>query len=262
MLTLLYVPGDRPERIAKALASSAGGVAIDLEDAVAPDAKDAARDALVRFLSAAPAHVQVRINDSRSAYGQADLKALGGLGVALRLPKIESAEQVRQVAVLAPGAPLHVLLESALGIEQAYDIATAHPAVASIGLGEADLKADLSVTDDTGLAWARSRVIVAARAAGLPSPLQSVYPDVHDLDGLALSCRTGRALGFRGRTAIHPAQLPIITNAYRPTPEEIATARRILAAAQATPGATTLPDGTFIDPAITRQAERILADAD
>jgi citrate lyase subunit beta/citryl-CoA lyase len=164
-----------------------------------------------------------------------------------------------------PGTALHPLLESALGVEHAYEIATAHPAVASLGLGEADLRADLGVADDPGLAWARSRVVVAARAAGLPAPVQSVYADIADLEGLAASCRLGRSLGFRGRAAIHPAQLPVIAEAYRPDAAEIAAARRILAAfASATTegtGAVALADGGFVDAAVARQAERLLAEA-
>ena len=108
--------------------------------------------------------------------------------------------------------------------------------------------------------------MVAARAAGLPAPVQSVYPDIGDLDGLATSCRLGRAMGFRGRAAIHPAQLPVIEEAYRPGPAEIAAARRVVAAfATATAtgtGAVALPDGGFVDLAVVRQAERLLAETD
>src|SRR6185437_11370484 len=130
--------------------------------------------------------------------------------------------------------------------------------------GEADLRADLGVSDDAGLTWARSRVVVAARAAGLPAPVQSVYPDVANLDGLADSCRMGRALGFRGRAAIHPAQLPVIAEAYRPDPAEVEAARRVVEAfASATvtdTGAVALENGAFVDLAVVRQAERLLAE--
>ncbi len=265
MTVLLYVPADRPERVAKALASEAGVVILDLEDAVAAGAKDTARAGTVRLLADVTRPVQVRVNDLGTAAGRADLEALAGALTAtdgVRLPKVESAGRVREAASLAPGVRLHLLLESALGVERAYELAAAHPAVASVGLGEADLRADLGVSDDAGLAWARSRVVVAARAAGLPAPVQSVYPDVRDLDGLAASCRLGRALGFRGRAAIHPAQLPVIAEAYRPTPEEIDGARRILAAHARDEGAVALPDGGFVDIAVVRQARRVLADAE
>ncbi|MEV5751812.1 CoA ester lyase [Actinoallomurus sp. NPDC052308] len=268
MPTLLYVPADRPDRVAKALATDADVVILDLEDAVAPAHKDRAREHVAELLADPPRPVQVRVNDVRTAWGRADLAVLAGPLPAtdgVRLPKIESVDQVRRIAELVPGTGLHLLLESALGVERAHDLATAHPAVASIGLGEADLKADLGVADETGLVWARSRVVVAARAAGLPAPVQSVHPDIRDLDGLAASCRLGRALGFRGRAAIHPAQLPVIAEVYRPTAEEIAAARRVVAAYEegdATgTGAVALPDGGFVDLAVVRQARNVLAEA-
>jgi citrate lyase subunit beta/citryl-CoA lyase len=268
MPTLLYVPADRPGRIEKAFASGADVVILDLEDAVAAEHKEAARATVAGLLADPRRPLQVRVNDLRTPHGRADLAALAPLLPAtegVRLPKAESAEEIREAAALAPGTALHPLLESALGVERAYEIAGAHPAVASVGLGEADLRADLAVSGDLGLAWARSRVVVAARAAGLPAPVQSVYPDVGDLDGLAASCRLGRSLGFRGRAAIHPAQLPVIAEAYRPDAEEIAAARRVLAAftsatAEGT-GAVALADGGFVDLAVARQAERLLAEA-
>jgi citrate lyase subunit beta / citryl-CoA lyase len=263
-LTLLYVPADRPDRVAKALGGTADVVIVDLEDAVAPANKTAARAAAAELLAAPDVRrrVQVRINDVRSPDGRTDLRELGALATGtagLRLPKIESAAEVRAVADTVPGVPLHPLVESALGVERAFEIATARATVSSIGLGEADLRADLGVTGDDGLAWARSRIVVAARAAGLPAPVQSVYPDVRDLGGLAASCRAGRAMGFRGRTAIHPAQLPVIVEAYRPTEAELAAAREVVAAAGA--GAVALADGRFVDEAIVRHARDVLSSA-
>lgn len=129
----------------------------------------------------------------------------------------------------------------------------------SIALGEADLRADLGVRDDIGLDWSRSRVVLAARAAGLAPPAQSVFPDVRDLDGLWASCAHGRALGFLGRAAIHPRQLPVIDRAFRPTPREIEAAAEIVAAAVADEGAQALPDGRFVDAAVVASARRTLA---
>ncbi|WP_433354749.1 HpcH/HpaI aldolase/citrate lyase family protein [Microtetraspora malaysiensis] len=258
-LTLLYVPADRPDRVAKALVTDADVVIVDLEDAVAAENKGRARAETVALLATPQPWVQIRVNDVRTPYGRADLHALAALVTGtcgVRLPKVESAEEVRQIAAALPGVPLHPLIESALGLERAFEIATASDAVASIGLGEADLRADLGVSGDGGLTWARSRIVVAARAAGLPAPTQSVYPDVRDLAGLAASCLEGRAAGFRGRTAIHPAQLPVIVDAYRPTEAEIAAAREVLAAAGQ--GAVALPDGRFVDEAVVRQARRVV----
>ncbi|MFC4585423.1 HpcH/HpaI aldolase/citrate lyase family protein [Sphaerisporangium corydalis] len=262
MLTWLYAPADRPALVAKALAGPADVVIVDLEDAVAPENKALARAEVVRLLSVPQPRVQVRINDARTAQGQVDLHAIGTLtsGTAgIRLPKVESAEEVREVAQAVPGIDLHPLIESAIGLERAYEIASADPSVASVGIGEADLRADLGVSDEAGLSWARSRIVVAARAAGLPAPVQSVYTDFHDLEGLAESCRAGRDMGFRGRAAIHPSQLPVIEAAYRPTEQEISAANDIVAAAGV--GAVALSDGRFVDEAVVRQARRILTDA-
>lgn len=264
MRTWLYVPADRPDRFDKAVGSGADAVIVDLEDAVLPARKEYARAAVAEFLAAPPAvPVQVRVNAPGSPDLAADLAVLAGLpGLSgLRLPKVADPGQVRELGA-ALDTPLHLLIESAAGVEAAYALATAHPTVASIGLGEADLRADLGVADE-GLLWPRSRVVVAARAAGLPPPALSVYPDVADLDGLAASCRAGRALGFVGRAAVHPRQLPVIVAAFRPGEEELARARELLAAvAEARArgrGVTVLPDGRFADRAMVAAAERTVA---
>jgi citrate lyase subunit beta/citryl-CoA lyase len=269
-LSWLYVPGDRPERFAKAAASGTHVVIVDLEDAVAPGNKARARrEALAWLADAEPGRVEVRVNAAGTPEGRDDLVALASLASrgeppalrAVRLPKVESAADVqRALGLLAPATvPVVCLLESALGVEDAYWIATASPRVAAIGLGEADLAADLRVSGEDGLAWPRSRVVVAARAAGLPAPAQSVYPRVDDPEGLAASCRRGRAMGFRGRAAIHPRQVPVIHDAYRPAEAEIADARAVLAALDAASGVAVLPDGRMVDAAMRRPAEETLA---
>jgi citrate lyase subunit beta/citryl-CoA lyase len=281
----LYVPGDRPDRFAKALASEADAIIIDLEDAVAPAHKPAARAAAFSFLTQAhDKPIYLRVNDPRSPWFDDDIAALaaavaesGPAGVrgltGLRVPKIESAEDVAAVAAALPatrrgagerpGIELHCLIESARGVEHAYQIATAHPLVAGIALGEADLAGELGVADESGLAWARGRVVVAARAAGLPAPHMSVYPSVADLDGLAASCRTGRGLGFVGRTLIHPRQAPIVLRAFAPTAEQAAAAQAVLdaldAAVAAGSGVAVLADGRFVDRAMERAARRTVA---
>ncbi|WP_411136193.1 HpcH/HpaI aldolase/citrate lyase family protein [Streptomyces sp. C10] len=314
-LTWLYVPGDRPEMVAKALGCGADVVVVDLEDAVAPDRKDHALRATAELLSGPlPVPVHVRVNALDGPLAENEIRTLAPLPglTGLRLPKVQGPADVHRAAgwattaaelpehlpyaaeapvrpaghavaghpapvrtppgttaTLAPAAPpaasalpatpaLYALLESALGIEHAFAIATAHPALRGIALGEADLCGELGVRDDTGLAWPRSRTVVAARAAGLAPPPQSVHPDVHDLDGLARSCTRGRALGFLGRAAIHPRQLPVIEAAYLPSAEEIAAAQEIVRAATAEGGALALPDGRFVDAAVVAGARRVL----
>ncbi|GGZ31227.1 HpcH/HpaI aldolase/citrate lyase family protein [Streptomyces poonensis] len=268
-LTWLYVPGDRPEVVAKALVSGADVVLVDLEDAVAPHRKEYARAATAELLTdprPSPSLVHVRVNAPRSPLGDADLAALTLLpGLSgLRLPKVTSpADVVRVAERSAPpegGAPpLYALLETALGIERAYAVATSHPALRGIALGEADLRAELGVRADAALDWPRSRVVLAARAASLPPPVQSVHPDVRDLEGLARSCAHGRALGFLGRAAVHPRQLPVIERAYLPTPQEIDQAEEVVRATAVEPGAQALPDGRFVDTAVVAAAHRTLS---
>ncbi|MFB6905085.1 HpcH/HpaI aldolase/citrate lyase family protein [Streptomyces bacillaris] len=260
-LTWLYVPGDRPKTVAKALGCGADVVIVDLEDAVAPDRKAYARAATAELLAdpvtaspdAVPVHVRV--------HGEDDIRALTGLpGLSgLRLPKITHAVSVHHVAAVAPGVPLYPLLESALAVEHAYSVATAHHDVRGIALGEADLRADLGVREDFGLDFARSRLVVAARAAALPPPAQSVFPDVRDLDGLWTSCVRGRGLGLLGRAAIHPRQLEVIERAFRPTAREVEEAAEIIAASEVDAGALALPDGRFVDAAVVASARRTLA---
>jgi citrate lyase subunit beta/citryl-CoA lyase len=290
-LAPLYVPGDRPDRFGTALAA-AGDVICDLEDAVTPAAKDAARHAVVAFLTglaaglpagaepgraepagAEPAGalpggavVEVRVNALESPWGEADLRALAGLPglAAVRLPKVESARTVhRSLDLLGPGPAVHCLVETAAGVEAAFAIAGSSARVAGIGLGEADLISDLGVADESGLGWARGRIVVAARAAGLPAPLLSAYPNVSDVDGLAASCRQGGRLGFVGRTAIHPRQVPVIVAAFAPGEAARADAAAVLAAVQdatrAGRGVVVLPDGRMVDRAMIGRARRVLA---
>ncbi|MEO3749936.1 CoA ester lyase [Streptomyces sp. B6B3] len=265
VLTWLYAPGDRPEVVAKALRSGADVVIVDLEDAVAADRKRYALDATAELLAdrhEVPVHVRINALSGPLAAGEARrLASLPGLG-GLRLPKVSrAADLVRVTGALGHGVrvpALYPLLEDALGVEHAYAVATAHPAVAGLALGEADLRADLGVTDEAGLAWPRGRLVLAARAAGLPAPAQSVYPDVRDAEGLARSCTTGRALGFLGRAAIHPRQLRVIERAFLPTRQEIDAAEEVLTAAATETGALALPDGRFVDPAVVAGAHRTL----
>ncbi|WP_405873776.1 MULTISPECIES: HpcH/HpaI aldolase/citrate lyase family protein [unclassified Streptomyces] len=266
-LTWLYAPGDRPHVVAKALTAGADVVVIDLEDAVAPDRKEYARSATAELLSTPqPIPVHVRVNALDGPLAPRDLEAVAALpGTSgLRLPKVTSPEQIirtaeRSVPFAGGALALYALLESALAVEHAYAIASAHPALHGIVLGESDLRADLGVREDAGLDWSRSRVVGAARAAGLPPSPQSVHPDIRDLEGLAASCAHGRTLGFLGRAAIHPRQLPIIERAYLPTAREVEEAETIIKAATTQQGAQALPDGRFIDAAVVAAAQRTLS---
>jgi citrate lyase subunit beta/citryl-CoA lyase len=250
-LTWLYVPGDRPDRIEKALVSRAHAVIVDLEDGVAPAAKDEARANVAELLSAVQAKpVYVRVN----AGDDADLDAVRGLPLTgVVVPKIERPEDVPD------GAPVHALIETARGVEAAFEIAL-HPGVRGISLGEADLRSQTGALE-AGLDWPRARIINAAVAAGLWRPPQSVYPHVRDLDGLARSCRRGRELGHIGRAAIHPDQLEVIEQAYLPTAAEVDAARATVEKLE-NAGAGTIGDGAFVDRAMLGAARMLLALAD
>ena len=249
-LTLLYVPADRPDRVEKAFASAAHAVIVDLEDSVAPAAKAEARANLATLFARArekPSYVRVNAGDG------ADLEAVAGLPLAgVYVPKVAGPQEVPELPL-----PIHCLIESAAGVEAAYAIAGTR-GVAGISLGESDLRAETGATE-AGLDWARSRIVNAAVAAGLPRPTQSVYPHIRDLEGLAASCARGRELGHLGRAAIHPAQLPVIVQSYLPTEAEVARARGLLAQGE---GASALVDGSFVDEAILRQARQVIALAD
>jgi citrate lyase subunit beta/citryl-CoA lyase len=265
----LYVPGNDARRIEKALASDADAVILDLEDAVAPSRKDEARETVVGFLrSEPPKPVFVRINILSSTLAEEDIEAIASPHLAgLRLPKTESVEDVRHVAEQLAGlgceAGIQCLIESALGLELAFEIARAHEGVAGISIGEADLAADLGVRDETGLLYARSRVVVASRAAGLPGPVQSVYANVRDTDGLRRSTEEGKNMGFVGRSAIHPAQIRAINEVFTPTEGEISEAEDLLARLEASTeagtGAFAFEDGRFVDKAVVESARLTLA---
>ena len=224
-----------------------------------PIRKDVARQNVVAWLTSddvKPPFVEVRVN----AGDPTDLRAFAAVDAefAVRLPKVESPADIdAALDALDRPLPLAALIETARGLEAAAAIA-AHPAVTSLGLGEADLASDLGSADDAVLDWARVRLLVAARAAGKPPPMMSVFTAIGDLDGLAADTRRGKAMGFVGRTAIHPTQVPVIAAAFTPTEAERSWATEVLAATAAG-GVTTLTSGEMVDPAMRRRAEAILA---
>ena len=266
-VTGLYVPGSRPERFAKAVATGAELVILDLEDAVAPAAKDQARlDVVAWFaeryeLTEGSPVSQVRINPCGMPWHQADLAAIASLPVCVevRLPKVESIEELDAVATALPGRAITPILETARGIERAGAIAE-HPAVTRLSLGESDLRSDLGSSAEAAIEYARIRLLYAARAAGLAAPMLSAYPAIADLTGLADDTARGRALGASGRVAIHPSQLAVIAAAFVSTPAEIAWARQVQDALRTSgDGVARLPDGAMVDPAMSGRAAAILA---
>ena len=266
---LLFVPAVRPDRFPKALATGADAVCIDLEDGVAPGAKDAARAQALALLAGrgpSAAEVSLRINDAKTELGRTDLAALVESGArpdALMLPKVAGADEIRAVcAALARGGgalPLIVQIETAAGLLAAAEIAAASPHVSAVFFGAIDLSADLGCAVEwEALLYARSRVVLAAGAAGVAA-LDSPFMDVPALDALAEETSRVRRLGFTGKAAIHPTQVPLIQKAFAPSAAETAWARKIVAAYERQQGGVLLVEGQLIELPVVRSARRTLA---
>jgi citrate lyase subunit beta/citryl-CoA lyase len=258
----LFVPGNRPERFARAFGSGADAVIIDLEDAVAPDQKEAAHEALAAWRAEGrdhPAQLVVRINADASAWFDADLAALRTLGpCTVMLPKAESASQIDRVAAaLVPGTRVIALIESARGLLEVDAIAAA-PAVERLAFGTLDYALDLGLTDDPrGLLYPASRIALASRAAGLPAPIAGVTAAINDEAALRDDVGLARACGFGAKMCIHPRQVEALHAMLAPTPEQRDWAARVLAAAQAGTGAVQV-DGKMVDRPVLLRAGAIL----
>ena len=284
MRSFLFAPGNRPRMLQKVGQCGADAVILDLEDAVPISEKEATREAVrdaVGAIDTCP--VYVRINPLQAAagfsqpIGEADLAAIVRRGLAgVILPKAESADDLRRADTLLNGlesqhglAPGDIdiipIIETALAIQRAYDIAASGTRVKRLAFGAGDF------TRDIGVAWsrreiesqhARSALVIASRAAGLEPPLDTVWVDLRDERGLIRSARTARQLGFQGKMAIHPGQVEPINTAFSPSDAEIAHATRVVDAfrqAEAEGLASIQLDGQFIDYPIVESAQRVLA---
>ncbi|GAA1248461.1 CoA ester lyase [Prauserella halophila] len=259
--TFLFVPGDRPERFEKASASGADLVVLDLEDAVAPERKDAARDHVAEWLTQGH-ECAVRVNPPGSPWHEQDLTALAGHSGALMLPKADTPATVQQVVrTLDDVPPIVALVETALGVVQAADLA-AVPSVERLAFGSFDLAAELGVdpVDREALAAARGALVLGSAAAGLAGPIDGVTADLDDSDVLTDDVRYARRLGFTGKLCVHPKQLSPVTAAFRPGDDEIRWARKVVDATEAgrgTHGAVAV-DGQMVDKPVLERAHRTL----
>ena len=278
--SLLFTPGSRPERFAKAAATAADGLIIDLEDAVGPADKATARVAAMDWLkrregvARAGFLVCLRINSVFNDFGLRDLAAVAELARdgfapdALLMPKVESAVEVDLVARhlrAAGGAGANValvaLIESAAGLEEAARIARATPMLRGLGFGGVDLAADLRAS----FCWeamlaGRGRLVQAASIAGL-GLFDVPYLDINDDAGLTAECLRVRAMGFSGKLAIHPRQVDAINVAFTPTSAEIEFAQGVAAAYEAAAGGVCTYQGKMIDEPVMLSARRTLARA-
>ena len=272
--SILFVPGYRPDRFGKALAAGADAVCIDLEDAVPPQRKTMAREAAARFLAKQPAgrlreetsppHLIIRINDPDTDLGRADAETLGGARQpdAFMIPKVRTAAGLRRAArLLGDGAPLFALIETALGLENAVDIGQASPAIAGLVFGGFDLAIELRADPSwEPLLYARSRVVHAAALSGLDA-IDMPSLGFREMSGLREEAGRVRCLGFAGKMAIHPAQLPVIHEVFTPSELEVERARRILDADREAGGGAVALEGRMVDRPVAEVARRVLARA-
>lgn len=276
--SMLFAPGSDTKKMTKAYNLEADGIILDLEDAVAYSQKDFAREQVAGFLSTPPAKPTfVRVNDAKSPYILLDLQAVVDKSIAgIFLAKTESAEEVKHVDWLLsllerqhniPKQKLELVpfLENALGIEKAYEIASASPRVKRLAFGGNDYTTDIGTpysTSGNEFFYARSRLVVASRAAGIEAPLDTVCPFIKDTDLLEQDAKRAQRLGFQGKMVIHPNQIAPVNMIFSPTAEEIAYARKIVAAfeeAEARGTGVIQVDGKMVEYPIVRRARQVLA---
>jgi citrate lyase subunit beta/citryl-CoA lyase len=254
----LFVPGNRPDRYAKACATRAHAVIVDLEDAVAPADKHSARGALVDWLTG-DRRVMVRVNAPASEWFDDDLRACAtACVVAVVLPKAERAEEVARANAACGDKPVLPLIESARGLWNALAVAQA-PNVDALLFGALDFQADLGATDDD-LLYARSQLVVVSRVAGIHAPIDGVTQSIGDPELLRRDCQRARHLGFAGKLCIHPNQVDIVNRCFSPSAEDLAWARRVVEAFAASSGNAAVLDGKMIDRPILLKAQALLAE--
>lgn len=276
--SMLFAPGNHPRRVEKAFTLGPDAVILDLEDACPVPEKAAARPAVVEALARSRDCLgYVRINALSTEFAYGDLQAVVVPGVdGIVVPKIESRDEMRCVDWLVAqlererGLPagaidLIPILESGAGMAAAGSIAAAGTRVRRMAFGAGDLTLDLGLVwsrEETELLPYRSAVVLASRAAGLEAPVDTVWVDLADRDGFAMSARRVRGLGFQGKLCIHPDQIAPIHDAFTPTAAEVERARRVVdafEAAEASGSAAFQIDGQFVDYPIVYQARRVLA---
>ncbi|MDB5797878.1 MAG: aldolase [Paucimonas sp.] len=253
----LFVPGNRPERFERALASGAHAVIIDLEDAVPAEGKVAARENLRNWLGT-KADVYIRINAADTAWFDEDLALCGLPGVAgIVLPK---ADQVQDLARLAAAGARQILplVESAAGMWQAEQLAR-QPRVARLVFGTIDFNLDMGIDgEDDELLYFRSHLVLVSRVAGIVAPIDGVSTAIDDQQAISHDTLRGRRLGFGGKLCIHPKQVPLVNVGYAPTAAQVAWARKVVQAAEQSGGAAVAVDGRMVDRPVILKAQETL----
>lgn len=279
---MLYIPGNNPAMIQQGGIYGADSLLLDLEDSVAPGQKDAARYLvrnMIKTIDFYDTEVCVRVNNLNTPFGMADLEEIVPLQPsAIRYPKTETAEDMIMLLRIVEaiedrhGLPhdrmtIHAMIETALGVQNVFEIASRFPRIDAITVGGQDLTADMNIIytpDGAGIDFARKRIVMAAKASHIDI-LDTVFPDVNDEEGLRRETEYAKKIGFTGKAVINPRQIDIIHEVFAPTEEEVRRAYRIvkeyrenLALGQ---GVFAI-DGKMIDAPVVRRAEYILQLAD
>lgn len=272
--SVLYMPGSNPRALEKGRSLPADGLILDIEDAVAPDAKSLAREQIVSALAAGgygKREIMIRTNGLETEWGEADLKAAATSGAdAVLLPKVESAQMIQaaEQVLSAAGAPadqaIWCMMETPLGMLHAEEIAFASPRVGGFVLGTSDLAKDLNaahVPSRMPFMWSLEVCVLAAKAAKI-GVLDGVHLDLNDADGFRASCVQGKELGMDGKTLIHPKTIAMANEVFAPSAEDVAWAEKIIAAhedASAKGEGVVVVDGKLVENLHVESAERLVA---
>lgn len=256
--SLLFVPGDRPDRFEKAWNAGADAVILDLEDAVTAGKKAEAREAIAAWLSP-ERPVYVRINDPATEWYEGDLEAAVRPGLAgIIVPKAEDTQHLAQLASRVGEMRLIATIETALGVWNARAVAEA-PGVERLAFGSIDLQLDAGIAGEgEELLYARSRTVLASRVAGILPPLDGVTVALDDPEQLETDVDRARRLGFGGKMCIHPKQVEAVNRGFRPSQDEVAWAERVLRAAETTSSGAIKVDGELIDRPVIERAKAVL----
>jgi len=256
----LFVPGDRPERFAKAVAAGADMVVLDLEDAVSDEHKDFARTSVGEALSRSGFHACIRLNGADTAWFSDDCELLALHGVAaVMLPKTENANQIsllrsratRQTAIIP-------IVETARGLHAVNNVA-ACAGVQRLAFGSIDLQVDLGIDgDDLELLYARSQLVLASRVAGIAAPVDGVTLSLNDIDQLARDAERARRRGFTAKLCIHPAQVEVVNRVFNPDLKTLKWAQGVLSVASVSSSGAFMYEGKLVDKPVLDRARTIL----
>jgi len=280
--TMLYIPGNNPAMLQQGSVYGADGVLLDLEDAVALNQKDAARilvSHMLKYISYDACEITVRVNHIHTPFGLDDLKEIVPLQPhALRLPKVETVDEISQIIQIIEDIEeenqlphdqmkIHVMIETALGVQNAYKIASYSPRIDAISIGGQDLAADMQLVkanDGIGIDYARKQIVMAAKACKI-DVFDTVYVDVENEEGLREESEYIKKLGFTGKAIINPRQIEIVNEVFTPTEQEIRKAVKIVKAFERNKAegiGVFAVDGKMVDAPVVQRALRVLEMAD